>query len=221
MGRGAHGCVVGLYAAALLAAGAEAWAGDQNTPAPKPSRSRPPAKLFIARQRIDAQVTRVDPSRQTLTLRTSAGELRIEAPSAVQSSVKKGDRVILEIGILTSPRPASTEGATGGAPPARRGPGGEEADPAVVRQQFHAEVAGVDPEAGILTLKSVTVKKVAGTVKVELPSNVVAAFRPGELRPVELAVTPESVQASVATQPDGPRRAGLAALFFAILGKKR
>jgi hypothetical protein len=221
MGR-AHRCVVGLSAAALLVAGAEAWAGDQDKPAPKTSRSPSSAKRFIARQRIEAQVTRVDQSRSVLTLKTGAGELRIEAPPAVQASLKKGDRVILEIAVLPPMRQARAEHSVRGAPPARRGPAGEEVDQAVVRQQFDAEVSAVDPEAGILTLKGVAGKDVAGTVRIELPSSVVAAFRPGEVRPVELTVSREpSAQASLPTQSEGPRRAGLAALLFAIFGKKK
>jgi uncharacterized protein (UPF0218 family) len=207
MSRLPYRCVAAMCAAALLFATAEAWVGAETRPAPTPPKLPQQARLFTARQQIDAQVAKVDESRNTVTLRTEAGKLQLEAPPTVHAALKKGDRVVLELGILPSAH---------GGPPARGRPAREGTNPAVIRQQLDAEVAGADLKTGVLTLKSA-----AGTAQVELPSSVITAFKKGEVVRVELAVIPATnVEPSAATRPERARRAGLAAFLMAIFGKK-
>jgi hypothetical protein len=102
-------------------------------------------------------------------------------------------------------------------PPARRRPAREGQDPAVVRRRLDAEVTRADLKTGVLTLKSV-----AGPVRVELPAHVVAAFPRGDMVPSELAVIPAPLApASPPTDQEQVRRTGLAALLFAIFGKNK
>jgi hypothetical protein len=209
--------VAGLSATALLGAGVAAWAADVDRPVPTPARTPPQAKTFIARQHVEARVTRVDQRRNTLTLETGAGNLHLDATPVARMSVKPGDSVVLQIGILPSPRQARAGRGARAGPAAQRSPAGEETDQAVVRQQLDAEVAGVDLVTGVVTLKSA-----AGIMTLELPGRVAAAFRPGEVCPVELAVSPAPrSQPTLTTPSDGSRRAGLAALILSIFGRKR
>jgi hypothetical protein len=208
MGRPANPCLAAMYAAAMLFAALEGRAAEEPRSPSKLPQSPQQAKPFIARQQIDAEVVKVDQSGNTLTLKTNAGKLRVQATLAVPAYFKKGDGVLLEVGILSSPH---TD------PPAQRRAAREGTDPGIVRQYLDAEVARADLKTGVLTLKSV-----AGTVKIELPSTMITAFRRGEVLPVELMVGPvPPVQASPPTEADGPRRAGLAALLFAIFGKSK
>jgi hypothetical protein len=208
MGGPAHRWVATMYAAALLSAALEAWAADENMPALKRATSPHAAKLFIARQQIDAEISTIDQSRKSLTLKTNTGKLRLEAAPAVPGYFKKGDRVVLEVGILSSAHPD---------PLPQRRAAREGADPGVVRQQLAAEVARADVNSGVLTLKTA-----AGTLKVDLPSGLIASFQRADVVPVELVVIPApSVQASPLTDPEGAHRVGLAALLLAIFGKSK
>jgi hypothetical protein len=97
--------VAAIYATALLFAAVAAWAADTNTAALKRPTSLDQAKLFIARQQIDAEISTIDQSRNGLTLKTNAGKFRLEAAPAVPAYFKTGDRVVLEVGILASAWP--------------------------------------------------------------------------------------------------------------------
>jgi hypothetical protein len=208
MGRPAYRRVAGVYAAALLSAALEAWAADENMPALKRATSPHAAKFLIARQQIDAEVFKIDQSRKSLTLKTNTGKLRLDAAPAVPGYFKKGDRVVLELGILSSAHPD---------PLPQRRAAREGTDPGVVRQQLAAEVALADAKNGLLTLKTA-----AGTLNVDLPSGLIVALQRADVVSVELAVTPApSLQASPLTDPEGGRRAGLAALLLAIFGKNK
>jgi hypothetical protein len=208
MSRPAHPCLVAMYAAAALVAASEARAGDEPRPVLMAPRPPGPANRFIARQQLDAQVAKVDHSRNTLTLKTAVGRVEIVAAPAIPAYYRKGDRVVLELGIFQS---AHAD------PPTRRRAAREGTDPAVLRQQLTAAVTEVDLRTGILTLKSV-----AGSVKIQLPSAAVAAFERGDVVPVELAVVPAMpVQGSAATDPDSGLRAALAALLFGMFGRNK
>jgi hypothetical protein len=204
----AHRRVVAMYAAALLSAALEAWAADENMPAFKRTTSPNQAKLFIARQQIDAEIFKIDQSRNSLIVKTNTGKFRLEAAPAVPAYFQKGDRVLLEVGILSSAHPD---------PLLQRRAAREGTDPGVVRQRLDAHVIRANVNRGVLTLKTA-----AGTLKIDLPSGLIGAFRRADAVPVELAVIPApSLQASPLTDPEGVHRVGLAALLLAIFGTHR
>jgi hypothetical protein len=82
--------------------------GRGKGPAAKPPTSPQPAKLLSTRQHIDAEVAEVDQSHNSLTLKTKSTKFRLEANPAVPADFKKGDRIVLEIGILSSAHPVAT-----------------------------------------------------------------------------------------------------------------
>jgi hypothetical protein len=94
MSRSANRYVAGVYAAALLVAATESWAGSEKRPASETRTTPQHGELFIARQQIDAQVAKIDRSRNTLTLKTGAGRVQIEAAPAVPAYFRNGDRVV-------------------------------------------------------------------------------------------------------------------------------
>jgi hypothetical protein len=208
MSRPANPSLVAMYTAALLVVAPEARAGDERRPVLKVLTPPDLPSRFIVRQQFDAHVAKVDQSRNTLTLKTAAGTVEIVAAPAIPAYFRRGDRVVLELGIFRS---AHAD------PPTRRRAAREATDPAIVRQRLNAAVTGVDLRTGILTLKSV-----AGPVKVVLPSGALSAFRRGDVVPVELAVVPAMpVQGSPATDPNSGRRAALVALLFGLFGRNK
>lgn len=174
-------------------------AGNLDGRARKPSGPDPPPSLFVVRRQVDGTITAVDPNATVVEVKTSAGRLTMTARRPSARSLRKGDPVLVELGILpTAPRAlAPLEGQHG-------------SDTAVARKRLTAHVTRVNVARGTLAFQTS-----AGPAEMDLPITILKRFQKGDTIPVELAVIPRPPGAA-----DRAEHAGLAALLLSIFGRK-
>jgi hypothetical protein len=186
------GGVLVLFASTVCAA-------DLSGRAPQRSNSEPRAPLFVVRRLVDGKITALDSNTGVVEVKTAAGKLTMTARQPSAASLRKGDPVLVELGILPSaPRAVPPLG--------NRGQHGSDA--AVVRQRLNAQVTRVNVARGTLTFQTS-----AGRAETDLPFNILKRFQQGDTIPVELALIPRGA-------PDRAEHVGLAALLLSIFGKK-
>jgi hypothetical protein len=204
MRHGRRARLLSIYVVTLILLAAASPAGQDKSAGGRTQTSESQTFRFLVRRQFDAEVSKVDATTGLVVIKTPQRKLELEAAPGAAGSLRMGDPVFLELGLLPS-RPA--------VPAAQRR---SEPDQAVVRQQVEAQVVEIDLRAGLLTLKAP-----AGTVTVDLPSHVITRFKKGDFVPVELAVI--SRPAAAASGPDEierGRRAGLAGFLLGIFGKR-
>lgn len=133
-------------------------AADPNAGASRKPTPERPAPLFMVRQQLEGEVTKLDPANGIVVVKTPGGKLTIALPQRPLASLRKADRVLLELGIL----PSAPHASSGSGRHIRHG-----RDLAIVRQRVEAQVRGVDLGTGVLTLQPP-----GGRVKLELPSKI-------------------------------------------------
>jgi hypothetical protein len=80
-----------------------------NTSTPVVQAQSPPAPM--GRHTMEGEVTKVDAKRGWVDVKTAEGSMKLHFPSAVLASVKKGDRVSVEIG-MTPGAPGAADTTT-------------------------------------------------------------------------------------------------------------
>ena len=99
-----------MIVAAMAATCVLAGQGLAQSPA-KPHPSASPAKVAAAetmkgQHSMDGEVTKVDAKKGWVDVKTPEGRMKLHFPPAALASVKKGDRVTVEIGMTPGPAAA-------------------------------------------------------------------------------------------------------------------
>jgi len=188
-----------MVAVAVLVIATSAAAG----PAGNPPAATPAGRPFIVHRQLDATVSKVDRVTGILLLRTDVGRLTLGAPVSATALLRKGDRVIVDVGVLRHPDPARVPR--------------EDASPRpLLMRRLPADVTAVQR-----TLGTVSLKTAAGRLNVDLPLEAVADLRTGDRLLVELSVLPDSDAAALPRMEEQQRRAGLGALILKLFGAGR
>jgi hypothetical protein len=103
-----------VTAAALVFGAAPALAGEgkaaaggsdqYKTAAPKTEG----ATEFKGRHTMEGEVTRVDPTKGTMSLKTAEGTMDLHFPPSALANVKKGDRVAVELALKPATGPSAS-----------------------------------------------------------------------------------------------------------------
>jgi hypothetical protein len=72
-------------------------AADQPSPRDAPAAS--PATTFVGRHTMSGEVTDVDATHGRVTLRTAEGDLQLHFPPSTLQTIKRGDRLTVELGV--------------------------------------------------------------------------------------------------------------------------
>jgi len=100
--------LVAALGAAPAFAGGPTKAGDTKAISPAASPSMSGGGDFVARHTMTGEVTRVDQKNGRLTLKTAEGNLDLHFPPSALSSVKKGDRVSVELAMKPEGAPSAS-----------------------------------------------------------------------------------------------------------------
>lgn len=85
-------------AAGLLLSGL-ALAQNSTAPPSQPSVSQPASEARVSRHTMTGEVTRVNPEKGWLFVKTTEGRMLLHFPSSALQSVKQGDRVTIELAL--------------------------------------------------------------------------------------------------------------------------
>jgi hypothetical protein len=103
-----------LGAGPALAGGQKSTTGgsDQYKAGDKPAGSSASPRTegagdFTGRHTMEGEVTRIDPSKGTMSLKTAEGTMDLHFPPSALANIKKGDRVAVELALRPSGGSAS------------------------------------------------------------------------------------------------------------------
>jgi hypothetical protein len=83
-------------------AGGTTGSGSSISPAANPSTGAMSTAGEMGRHSMDGEVTKVDPKKGRLTVKTAEGNLDLHFPPSALENVKKGDHVTVDLGLKTS-----------------------------------------------------------------------------------------------------------------------
>lgn len=183
----------------LLLLAAQVQAGDLKDRQQRLPKSNLPVSHFVARRLIDGEITKLDRKSNVVVIKIPTGTLTMASPRLSATSLSKGDRVEVELRLVSASTRASLAVSDG----AQR-----EEEPAILQRQLDARVMGISAGRGTVRFRTS-----AGPLEVDLPSTILKQFKRGESTRVELTVRPPGTAARA-------ERAGLATLLLSILGKR-
>jgi hypothetical protein len=93
-----------VTAVALMFGAAPALAGEGKTAAPKHEG----AGEFTGRHIMEGQVTRIDQTKGTVSLKTAEGTMDLHFPPSALANIKKGDRVAVELALKPATGPSAS-----------------------------------------------------------------------------------------------------------------
>ncbi len=155
---------------------------------------------FVLRQRFEAEVREVDRDAGVLRLKTEAGPLRLHAPAATTTALRKGDSVVVDVALIRHSAPAGL-------------PRRHEDPPPLLTQQLRASIIGIQR-----TVEVVALNTPAGRLTLAVPSKAIASLHTGDSVLLELTVRPEP-EPSALPAPEAQRRSGLAGLLYMLFGR--
>jgi len=168
-----------------------------------PDRSDRPARAFITRHQLEAEISEVDEAARVLRLKTNAGRLTLQAARSDTAKFRRGDHVVLDVAIIRHPDPSTL-------PRLRE-------DPApLLARRVRGSISSIQRGVGV-----VWVTTSAGRLALDLPSAAIKSLHAGEELTLDLALRPESEAAALARQNASGRKGGLAGLLFMIFGRPK
>ena len=97
--------IVAALAATCVLAG-QGLAQSPARPEPSASATKPSAADTMGHHTMDGEVTKVDAKKGWVDVKTPEGRMKLHFPPAALASVKKGDRVTVELGMTPGPAAA-------------------------------------------------------------------------------------------------------------------
>jgi len=97
--------IVAAMAATCVLAG-QGLAQSPAKPQPSASPAKAAAETMKGQHSMDGEVTKVDAKKGWVDVKTPEGRMKLHFPPAALASVKKGDRVTVEIGMTPGPAAA-------------------------------------------------------------------------------------------------------------------
>jgi hypothetical protein len=167
-----------------------------------PDRSDRPARTFITRHQLSAEVSEVDAEAQALRLKTDAGRLTFHVAHGETLRLRRGDHVVVDVAIIRHPDPTTL-------PRLRE-------DPApLLARRVRGSITSIQRSVGV-----VWVTTSAGRLALDLPPAAIQSLHTGEELTLDLALRSESDAAALARQ-NANRKGGLAGLLFMIFGRPK
>jgi hypothetical protein len=173
-------------------------AGLPSSAAAHEERSGP---FFVAHRLVDGEVSKIEAG--SLFLKTAAGRLKLDVAGQGIHEFKKRERVLLDVTIIRHPDPASL-------------PRGPESQNQLAVQRLRADVTAIQRAIGVVSLNSR-----AGRLNIDLPAEAIARLQTGDQLTLELGIAQDTGAAALAGSPTRTGRTGLAALLFAIIGRRQ
>jgi hypothetical protein len=172
--------------------------GAVSAAAPAPDR---PARTFITRHQLEAEVSEVDATARALRLKTNAGRLTLPVAPG-ETKFRRGDHVVVDVAIIRHPDPSAL-------PRLRE-------DPApLLARRLHGSITSIQRAVGV-----VWVTTPAGRLALDMPPAAITSLHAGEELTLDVALRPESEAAALARQ-SASRKGGLAGLLFMIFGRPK